>query len=555
MGSIDENALQNLSLVINLTKHIHVKSGAASDAVDPDEYSNYFPSLMWVVRDFALQLCDQDGEPITSKEYLEKALHNQKGFSENIEFKNKIRRLLKSFFKERDCCTMIRPLTKEEDLQALESADLNDLRGDFVEQVLQLRRKVLNRVKPKTLNGKKLNGSMLAGLVENYVEAVNKGAVPNIENAWSYLCKNECQKALGESLEIFEEEFRSNFEMRMPLYDDELREVYKEAKTQALDFFNSKALGEVADEYLEDLEMKFDQKYSQYRAENENESRKSCQIFLQNCYQEIEEKLRKQQYESFIEFETDVKAFQAHFEDNGPPGPNRKSIMLEFCLRALVEGCDYFIRTIQNELSLKDQLNNEKISKLEQYQKELKSDLSSTKDKLESRVRELENERAHVEAKAQSFQDQLETLKKDKEAIEQEWRERLDTEKTECQKTVEEFKQKMYQTQNEAKDVERRVLQAESEFDKQRALKDQKIEHLESTVESLKQKDKCQSEELKSTKKELLASNKDKTSEFEGQIKELKEKHDLASEAQLEAEAQLQENEQKYEFDRKQWTD
>ena len=58
VGSIDENALQNLSLVINLTKNIHVKSGAASDAMDPDEYSNYFPSLMWVVRDFALQLVD-----------------------------------------------------------------------------------------------------------------------------------------------------------------------------------------------------------------------------------------------------------------------------------------------------------------------------------------------------------------------------------------------------------------------------------------------------------------------------------------------------------------
>jgi len=54
VGSIDENALQNLSLVINLTKHIHIKSGAASDDVDPEEYSEYFPNFMWVVRDFSL---------------------------------------------------------------------------------------------------------------------------------------------------------------------------------------------------------------------------------------------------------------------------------------------------------------------------------------------------------------------------------------------------------------------------------------------------------------------------------------------------------------------
>jgi len=74
VGSIDENALQNLSLVINLTKNIQLKSGAASDEIDPEEYSEYFPSFMWVVRDFSLQLVDTEGEQITSKEYLEKAL-------------------------------------------------------------------------------------------------------------------------------------------------------------------------------------------------------------------------------------------------------------------------------------------------------------------------------------------------------------------------------------------------------------------------------------------------------------------------------------------------
>ena len=147
---------------------------------------------MWVVRDFTLQLVDQEGEPLTSKEYLEKALESQKGFSDSVEQKNRIRRLLKSFFKERDCSTMIRPLTNEEDLQNLAQLDMDELRPDFVEQVLQLRRKVVNRVKAKTLNGKKLSGSMLATLAEAYVTAINNGAVPNIETAWSYICKSEC---------------------------------------------------------------------------------------------------------------------------------------------------------------------------------------------------------------------------------------------------------------------------------------------------------------------------------------------------------------------------
>jgi len=45
------------------------------------------------------------------------------------------------------------------------------------------------------MHDKKLNGEMLYNLALSYVEAINKGAVPNIESAWSYICKNECQKA------------------------------------------------------------------------------------------------------------------------------------------------------------------------------------------------------------------------------------------------------------------------------------------------------------------------------------------------------------------------
>jgi hypothetical protein len=105
-----------LSLVINLTKHIQIKSTGIHEDVDPEEFAKYFPSFMWVVRDFTLQLVDQEGEQISPKEYLEKALAAQKGFSDSIESKNRIRRLLKSFFHERDCVTMIRPLTNEERL-------------------------------------------------------------------------------------------------------------------------------------------------------------------------------------------------------------------------------------------------------------------------------------------------------------------------------------------------------------------------------------------------------------------------------------------------------
>lgn len=57
------------------------------------------------------------------------------------------------------------------------------------------RKRILTHCKPKTMNGKTLNGEMYIALVKNYINSINDGAVPNIENAWSYVCKDECYKA------------------------------------------------------------------------------------------------------------------------------------------------------------------------------------------------------------------------------------------------------------------------------------------------------------------------------------------------------------------------
>lgn len=71
-GSIDENAVQNLSLIVNLTKNIHVKSSLGhGEEPDSEDYAKYFPNFVWVVRDFTLQLVDSEGEPISAKVCIE----------------------------------------------------------------------------------------------------------------------------------------------------------------------------------------------------------------------------------------------------------------------------------------------------------------------------------------------------------------------------------------------------------------------------------------------------------------------------------------------------
>lgn len=116
MGTIDENALQNLSLIVNLSNQLQSANRKDGAEGDIDEMSKYFPSFLWVVRDFSLKLIDQQNNAITSKQYFENALREQKGTSDAVEKKNRIRRLISNFFQDRDCYTIVRPTEEERDL-------------------------------------------------------------------------------------------------------------------------------------------------------------------------------------------------------------------------------------------------------------------------------------------------------------------------------------------------------------------------------------------------------------------------------------------------------
>ena len=99
---------------------------------------------------------------------------------------------------------------------------MEELKPEFFEQVIRLRRRILYNVKPKKINGVYLNGSMFIDLLEQYVTAINQGSIPNIENAWSYICKNECYKAHVESLKLYQQTINDILYNKLPLQEVDL---------------------------------------------------------------------------------------------------------------------------------------------------------------------------------------------------------------------------------------------------------------------------------------------------------------------------------------------
>ena len=541
-GSIDENALQNLSLVVNLTKHIHIKS-QQSDDPDGEDYAAYFPAFLWVVRDFALRLVSLEGDPITPKEYLERALMPQKGFTDAIEDKNRIRRLLKHFFKERDCFTMVRPAPNEEDLQRLMDLDLEDLRSEFVEQVMVLRKKIVNKVRPKMLNGKNLSGEMLAQLLESYVVAINEGAVPSIESAWNYICKSECTKAFDDALDIYSKIMQSSVAHRLPINEDELRLFHKEAKEAAVEHFNHKAVGSDKEAILRNLTAQIGQKFSALRDENSEESERQIMQFLQEAYGMIDRRLNNGEFPSLVDYEKEVKAFKTVFTEHGPQGPRRKELLLDFCTMKHSEASDYFLKNVSNELQVSQQLSTENYSRLEAELRETKEELLKQRDTFQRKLTATESEKAEMSALSQSLKEQVQLLRSERDRVEKELRESQKQVKQDMNRQLEEAVSKSGLFEESVKELERRHFQAESEHQQEKELLQQKISFLEKSLEESSKREKDYMTELKAQKTTHSSLVKEQSVKHDTLLKNYQTKFESETERASELEKSLTEKE------------
>ncbi|MEW5312047.1 MAG: hypothetical protein WDW38_003708 [Sanguina aurantia] len=207
MGGIDESALDRLSLVTEMTKHIRVRAGAE----EGQELGEYAPAFLWLLRDFYLKL-EEDGRKITAKDYLETALVAMPGSGPSIESKNAIRASIRSLFPDRDCATLVRPLTDENKLAVLDIVPREQLRPEFRQGVDSLLKVIFGKAQPKRFGTQVVTGPVLAGLVEAYVGAINNGAVPTISTAWQGVAESESRRAADAAELTYQQAFNQQVE-------------------------------------------------------------------------------------------------------------------------------------------------------------------------------------------------------------------------------------------------------------------------------------------------------------------------------------------------------
>jgi len=186
VGSIDEQSISQLSLTTTLSKNIALSSKKSSAEKDEEALARFTPKFIWLLRDFTLELQDSYKKTIGPTEYLENALRDKTAISKSNEQNKKIRNALLSFFRNRDCVTMVRPVVEESDLQNLNKLPNHKLRKEFLGQLKGLKEKILNESEPKQLNGVNLNARMFCGMIRNFIDSINQGGVPNIASAYFF---------------------------------------------------------------------------------------------------------------------------------------------------------------------------------------------------------------------------------------------------------------------------------------------------------------------------------------------------------------------------------
>ena len=146
-----------------------------------------------------------DLEGRTPKQYLEDCLQEAPGFTADVLRKNKIRLAILKHFKERECFTMIRPVSEESKLAHVESLSWDDssnngLKPEFKRQVTNFVNQVGKKLKPKVIQSKHLNASMLLTLALEYTEAINSKETPTVLTALDRVVQAETIKLAADQV-------------------------------------------------------------------------------------------------------------------------------------------------------------------------------------------------------------------------------------------------------------------------------------------------------------------------------------------------------------------
>ncbi|XP_021018118.1 guanylate-binding protein 6-like isoform X1 [Mus caroli] len=291
MSTINHQALEQLHYVTELTELIRAKSSPNPHGIkNSTEFVSFFPDFVWTVRDFTLEL-KLNGEEITSNDYLENALKLIPGNNPRIQASNLARECIRRFFPNRKCFVFDRPTHDIELLQKLETISEDQLDPKFQERTKAFVSYIFTYAKIKTLSeGIKVTGNGLGTLVTTYVDAINSGAVPCLDDAVTTLAQHENSVAVQKAVNHYSEQMAQR--LRLPTDTlQELRDVHAACEKEAIAVFMEHSFKDENQQFLKKLVELICWKNGLFLLKNEEASNKYCQEELNRLSKDFMENI------------------------------------------------------------------------------------------------------------------------------------------------------------------------------------------------------------------------------------------------------------------------
>jgi len=557
MGAIDEQAIDDLHLVLHLAKHIHVKTKKGSDAEKISELSQHFPIFLWVLRDFHLRLVDEKGAAITEKEYLESALKPLPG----QEDKNKLREVIKDLFRDRDCVTIVRPVADEGDLRNIQRLPYESLRPQFRTQVEGFVKKAYMNMKPKKIEGAAVSGTMFVNLASEYCKAINSSAVPTIQSAWTSVVQHQLRLCLKDAVQVYRSQMNDKAMQYLPMNEDQLHDIHKAAKAESLKVFLAPKFDSNDPkfrEYRSELASRVKQLYEHVKSENSSTSQRQCERLAKELYsRQIDNKLSvRGSYQNFDQLMQDWEQVRKTYVQK-TAGPAQVEVLSTWLFQRMTESvqrvwddlrvsADERQSALQRKLSeaeaksvnVRDVLDNERSKQndsLEMAKKQwlveridLERQLEDARRGAEEAALRSSREKAQLVDSERTLREQMKILQERLQSSVAESRRSAQMDAAGSSATTAELRSLRdavvaMMSEVRGMDMEKRQLEMKSEHEKQliglerkfqRQLMDARRKN-EGLIESLRQTYEDEVDGLKTHRGELLARNKDLERELE----------------------------------------
>ncbi|KAL4667414.1 hypothetical protein H8959_006103 [Pygathrix nigripes] len=210
-----------------------------------------------------------------------------------IQNSNKPREWIRHFFPKRKCFVFDRPTNDKKLLLHVEEVPEDQLDSNFQVQSENFCSYILTHAKTKTLReGILVTGNRLGMLVETYLDAINSGAVPCLENAMAALAQHENSAAVQRAADHYSQRMAQQVRFPTDTLQD-LLDVHTACEREAIAVFMEHSFKDKNQEFQKKLVDTMEKKKEDFVLQNEEASAKYCQAELKRLSELLMESISR----------------------------------------------------------------------------------------------------------------------------------------------------------------------------------------------------------------------------------------------------------------------